>query len=77
MSYLALGSSAIRATSHPFAHAKSAIRWLQWLLRNLSILDTIFWLFSTFRVDVRFDKHLCDALPRPNLDIDGKALYRH
>ena len=28
--------SAIRATSHPFAHAKSAIRWLQWLLRNQS-----------------------------------------
>jgi hypothetical protein len=39
MSYLALGSSAIRATSHLFAHAKSAIRWLQWLLRNLSILS--------------------------------------
>jgi hypothetical protein len=29
--------SAIRATSHPFAHTKAAIRWLQWLLRNLSI----------------------------------------
>jgi hypothetical protein len=28
--------STTRATSHPFAHTKSAIRWLQWLLRNLS-----------------------------------------
>jgi hypothetical protein len=33
---ITFGQDEIRATSHPFAHAKSAIRWLQWLLRNLS-----------------------------------------
>jgi hypothetical protein len=33
---------AIRATSHSFAHTKSATMWLQWLLRNSSIYSVIF-----------------------------------
>jgi hypothetical protein len=32
---------AIRAISHMFAHSKKAIRWLIWLVRNLSIIRRV------------------------------------
>jgi hypothetical protein len=33
---------AIRAISHQFAQRQTAIRWLEWLHRKLSILDSHF-----------------------------------
>jgi hypothetical protein len=33
---IGISSDAIGAISHSGAHAKNAIRWLEWLLRNLS-----------------------------------------